>query len=490
MKELGIQQVYDHVNGALAEKNYPLMSQLLWPALDQFPNDPVLLHFAAHLFTVENKLVPALLCAMKANELEPTGANYTNLGSIFRRLNMVEESHAALIEAVGYEPKNKHPWNNLAAAHCNEGNPLPGIAAADEALRLDPDFDKARWNRGLLLLESGNFADGFDDYRAGLTIGERLLKTYAEDPEQEPQLVSDLEVLKKWRHDNGKRPRLIVWGEQGLGDEIMFSTIFPDLAEDAEIIYDCHPRMHDIMTRSYGYLCKEIYPTRKLKGADWYKDTPPCQFKCSIGDIARWYRRSLDAFTHAKIAEAPWIVPNAAESAKYRANLEDLAPGKKYVGFAWTGGILSTQRWYRCCQLPELAPMLMHPDIQPVSLQYEDDAAPVQAFYEDTDKLVYRFPGITEHFDMDHTLALIDSLDAVVTVCQTVAHLAAAAGKQTFVLTPDKPAWRYGLTSKEWFWYENSALYRRPADQWEPAVIECTLDLYKYLRLNPMENVA
>lgn len=482
MKELGLDAVHTAVSEALAAKDKQRMGAMLFPALDQFPDDPILHHFAAHYYTHEDRHVSALMHAERAQELEPTAGNLTNLGSIYRRLNLPDKAYRVLEEAIGYDPTNKHPWNNLAASYCNEGNPLPGLEAAREAVRIDPDFDKARWNKGLLELELGNFAEGFDDYRAGLVIGERLLKNYATDDGKEPEFLTDLKQLKDFTKQYGVKPRVIVWGEQGLGDEIMFSTILPDLANNAEIIFDCHPRMEKIMRDSYLDVSGvfEIYPTRKEKEAPWYKDTEPCHFKCSIGDLPRWYRRKLEDFHEAREWASPWLTPDKELVERYRAVLEELAPNKKYVGFGWTGGIISTQRWYRSAQLAELSPMLLHDDIQPVSLQYEDDTASVQDWYEQTGKLVFRFPGITTHFDYHHTLALVEALDAVVTVCQSVAHLSAAAGQKTLVLVPDKPAWRYGLEGKDWYWYENAQLYRRPGEDWKPAVKACARDLFEH----------
>lgn len=477
---MGINRVYDSINASLGAKDYKRMAALLWPALDQFPNDHNLLHFATHLFTVQNQLVPALLCAIKANELEPNQANYTNMGSILRRMNMVPESIAALEEAIGYDPSNKHPWNNLAAAHVNEGNPEPGIIAAKEALRLDPEFGKARWNKGLLELEIGNYAEGFDDYRTGLVIGERLMKTYC--PENEPVYCDTAQNLRQYLREHGHKPRIVVWGEQGIGDEIMFSTVLRDLAKDAEIVYDCHPRLEKLMRDSYGDIIHEFYPTRKTNEVPWYADIKPCQFKASTGDLPRWYRRSREAFHNAWGSLS--IEPDRSLVAQYREDLEGLAPGKSLVGFASTGGIITTQRWYRCCQLPELGPIMFNDGIQPISLNYEDDTAAVQDIFEKTGKLIYRFPAITQHFDYHHTAALVGALDAVVTVCQSVAHLSAAMGKPTFVMVPSKPAWRYGLEGSTWDWYGNKMLYRATQDgQWAPVIESIKTDLFESLRI-------
>ncbi len=490
MKEVGLEQVNALIANALAEENLQVMASILWPALDQFPDNAQLYMWAAHLCTRQGYHALALLCAQKANDLEPNGANYTNIGSILRRLNLPKESVAALQEAVGYEPDNPHPWNNLAASYVNEGNPGPGLEAGAKALELNPDFDKARWNLGLLQLEAGDFKNGFDNYRAGLVVGERLLKNYTGDPvtDREPKFLVDIEELREFPDKHGRKPRIIVWGEQGMGDEIMFSTILPDLAKDAIILLDCHPRMEQLMRDAWMFfdtdVVEGVYPTRKQKDAPWYADVPTCDFKCSIGDLARWYRSDNASFNEAILDYGGCFLEADPDLVQmYRGTLEELRGDSDLplVGFGWTGGIINTQRWYRSAQLEELGPLMQN--VQPVSLQYEDDMAAVQDWYEKTGQLVFRFPGITDHYDYHHTLALVMALDAVVTVCQSVAHLSAAAGQKTFVLVPDKPAWRYGLEGSDWYWYgPNATLYRRPGASWAPAVQNLKRDLDAYLK--------
>jgi len=194
--------------------------------------------------------------------------------------------------------------------------------------------------------------------------------------------------------------------------------------------------------------------------------------------LGRFLRRDVKAFRKAAKKQSPWIRSDQDLVYSYRETLEKIAGKKHFVGVAWTGGVLRTMRWYRSCQLDELYSLANRDDIVLVSLQYEDDTMAIDNFIKRTGKMMLRFPAVTQHYDYQHTLALVQALDEVVTVCQSVAHLSAAAGQVTRVLVPDKPAWRYGLEGDEWFWYgENAKLYRRNGTNWEDSILQLSADM-------------
>ena len=476
MLEMGLEQVYAQIEEALAKQDTSKAENLCYPALDQFPKDPQLLFYASHCLVKREKYMLAKLACEESIRLSPNGRAYGNLGAIYRRMNDNETAEKMLNLAIEYEPNEKNAWNNKAANYVNEGNPDPGIEAARKALEIDPDFVKASWNLGLLLLEKGQFSEGWDRYRDGLALQDRMLRSYSKG-EGGPKLVEDLLELQGFRRENNRKPRCIVWGEQGIGDEIMFSTILKDFSEYVEIVFECHPRLMEIFKRSYPFIT-EFHPTRKDDHITWPLEVEPCEFKCPIGDLGKFFRRTKAAFQYAAKNQSPWIKADKKLVQEYRSVLEKIGGDRRFVGVAWTGGVLRTMRWYRSVQLPELYNLANDPDVILVSLQYEDDTSAIDQFIKSTGKQMLRFPAITQHYNYEHTLALVMALDEVVTVCQSVAHLSAAAGQVTRVLVPDKPAWRYGLEGNDWYWYgENAKLYRREGTDWTKAITKVLVDM-------------
>lgn len=476
MIELGLPSVYAQTEAAIAAGDLQKADSLCFPALDQFPDDPQLHFYAATLLSKRGHHQLARLASERCLDLLPSAAAHSNLGAIMRRLNLTEESTRHLQMAIEYAPDDPNAYMNLAATYVNEGDPDPGIAAALKALELKPDMKKARWNLGLMQLEKGQFAEGWQNYRAGLVEAQRMLRSYTKDGVNEPVLLESLDQFAGLE----ERPTVIVWGEQGIGDEIMFSTMLPDLAEYADIILECHPRLQGMLWRTYGAFLKEIHPTRKDTYLEWPGEKP-ADFKCAIGDLGALFRNDIESFQKAttrRESSNQLLQPDPILTRTYRETLTQMFPGKRFIGVAWTGGVIHTMRWYRSCELKELWDLGKPDDVVLVSLQYEDDTAAIAQYVEATGRPMLRFPAVTQHYDYDHTLALVMALDEVVTVCQSVAHLSAAAGQKTRVLVPDKPAWRYGLRSPYWYWYgDNATLYRRGGPSWVNAIARLTADM-------------
>lgn len=477
MKEVGLEDVFKNIEGALDKRDVKEAEKWLWPALDQFADNPQLHFYASHIYVALSRYSSAYLHAKLSMELAPNGHAATNIGAIARRMNDLPGAIRWLYRALDYDSQNKHAWNNLASAYCNEGNPWPGIEAAKRAIALDPSFQKARWNMGLMKLEAGDFETGWDDYRDGLTEGERMLRFYGKLPTDPPTMLESRAELRNYMKQHGKKPRLAIWGEQGIGDEIMFSTVLREVAEEAEVVFECHPRLISIFELSYPEVA-EFHPTRKDDRITWPKDVPPIDYKCSMGELGRLWRRSRESFV-----QGPFLKADEALTQRYRATLDELAtlrgqPNALRVGFAYTGGTIHTMRWYRSINPMILAPILTHQDIMPVSLQYEDEGPTVAAFHQKHGKPYLAFPAVTQHYDYMHTAALVAALDVVITVCQSVAHLSAAMGKRTYVLTPDKPAWRYGIgPGEDWYWYgqeDRVKLLRMEKGDWSKPLARLT----------------
>jgi tetratricopeptide (TPR) repeat protein len=456
MHTIGLEDVLEGVQSALKDKRYNTAEQFLWPALDQRPENGALWFYAGVLSALYGRNALAVECFQKSYALEPHQAIWANLGGTIRSMN-VDLSRKVLEMGLERTKDDPHLLANLCGSYVNEGNPDPGIEYGERCMDLPEGGPEARFNLALLYLEKGNFARGFDLY----AIGHHRLreqKTYDPDP---PELTPELHEQLK-----GKGKRLIVHGEQGIGDEMMFATMFADIKKDYHVIFDCHPRLESLYkTASWYDSSIKLFPTRKTDDKGWSVEADA---KSSIGNMARYYRRQREDFA----LTGPVYKANPTEVAEMRAHLLRLANGRKIIGLALNGGTMSTARTYRS----------MHPDLFDdlfkddryffVSLDYEDmtnHAGHINKKYGEG-KYTW-FPSVCWAWDYHHQAALVAATDAVITVCQSIAHLSAAMGHPTYVLTPSRPAWRYGLTGEQWNWYPlpNVRLLRQTGDNWEPA---------------------
>jgi hypothetical protein len=162
-------------------------------------------------------------------------------------------------------------------------------------------------------------------------------------------------------------------------------------------------------------------------------------------------------------AHRGYLRADDARVAHYRRQLAALGQGRK-IGIAWRGGLMRTRQAVRSLSPELLAPLLARQDLQFVSLQHgahDEDLALIRSIRGEA---IAHWPEAASN--PDDIVALMTGLDAVVTVCSSVVHLAGALGVRTLVLVPATPEWRYLVSGERMPWYPSVELVRqdRPGD--------------------------
>lgn len=343
------------------------------------------------------------------------------------------------LEALKHVSAPKHRaniLNNLATLYVHEGRPEGALKYCDEAIALDPAGHKARANRGMACLEMGRWAEGWKGWKHAQLSGDRPKMAYGELPE--------------WDGTPGKT--VIVYGDQGIGDEIFFASPLKDMQRVCKkVILDCHPRLPALFKRSFPEI--EVHGTRKdLTDLPWFEN---CGADAAVA--------LCDLFGFFRNSDADW-----GDGAPYlKAEKMLFMPEKGMrIGLSWTGGTKATRQHLRSVSIDQLEPILRaRPDAQWFSLQYTDDAArQVCEMEERTGIRIAHFPGWVDTYDYDRTASFVASLDLVITVPTTIHHLGGALGIPTWTLVPSRPSWRYMVRGERLPWYNSVRLFRQEHD--------------------------
>jgi tetratricopeptide (TPR) repeat protein len=472
-QELQLSQVFTAIEQALHDKEFGRVQALVGPAVEQFPEISQLWFYLGCFFYKTGSPAVASVLFNRAIDLDDLGMVYSNLGACLRRMNLHEEGLRALEIAIEKDPNAGEALVNLGAMYVNEGCPELGIPYLEKARALGHDAGKQEhgtiWNLGLLYLESGRFAEGFDCYRTGV-VAQREARMFGNEKLEIPE--------PKWLapEDERKGKTLIVYGEQGLGDELMYGTMLKDAQADfREVIFECHPRLEPLHRRAHPSM--RIFPTRKEEYIRWPESEKiHADYKCPIGDLGAIYRRSTADFL--KPHDLHLYRGKRADWSEYRDALELLAEGRPIVGLATRGGVMQTSRTYRTIRAPEVDRLMSETQALFVALDY-DDITDLATYA--TDKFgEHRFrwwPSIAQHFDYYHLANLIQATDLTVTVCQSAFHLSAGLGHPTRCLVPKRCAWRYAAPPEisrdisYWWPHPKVKLYRQEkSDSWDGAL--------------------
>ncbi|MDB5808190.1 MAG: hypothetical protein JWN94_312 [Betaproteobacteria bacterium] len=360
--------------------------------------------------------------------------------------------------AIKLDPGGVEAQANLGLALQEQGQVSAAIAHYEKLIAAYPGENEYRWNRGLALLASGDYLRGWPDYEM------RNARGRGAAPRNFP--------FPQW---NGEKlatgAGLLIYGEQGLGDEVMFASCIPDLlVRQPDCLIECEPRLAGLFARSF--------PAAKVHGAmrdgdrRWLAEFPHIQAQCAIGSLPRLLRKSLADFPRHQ----GYLVADAQRVARWRTPLVNKA-GNLNVGIAWRGGTRRTRGDLRSIPLGELAAIVRMPGITFINLQR--NGGPELAEFA----LPFGAPVINcdeALADVDKMAALLRALNAVITVDNSVAHLSGALGVSTHLLLCHSADWRWSRGGTAAPWYPAVSLHRQqtPGD-WKSALAQVTAALQR-----------
>jgi hypothetical protein len=245
---------------------------------------------------------------------------------------------------------------------------------------------------------------------------------------------------------------IVLYGEQGLGDEIMFASCVPDILRTAgRCAIECNPKLTALFRRSF--------PQAIVRAAGETDTSAPAvqhraEWRSAIGSVPRFLRKSGSDFP----AHPGYLRADPARVSYWTERLAAL-PGRRKVGISWRGGAPSTRGSLRSVPLEQWRGVLRLAGIDFVSLQYTDCSAEIAEVAASSGTRVHHWREALD--DYDETAALVSALDLVISVQTAAVHLSGALGVATWALIPETPEWRYGEEGEAMRWYPSVTLVRK-----------------------------
>ena len=428
----------------------------------------------------------ALASYTEAIRLKPDHAEaFHNRGAVLQMLGRYAEAVEAYTETVRLKPDHAEAFFNRGNSLALQGRNDEALPDYAEAIRLKPGHAGAFNNRGLALQDLGRFDEALAGYseairlrpgfpgasvnRARLRLFRRDLRAGFSDfhhrwHEPSPTSLPQPTTLPACRPDT-LRGRLLLWAEQGIGDEVFFAGLLPDLLRrDVSVTLTADKRLHALFASSFPQvplLDRAVAMRASIDGG--YDAQAP------MGDLA--HLLDVDAAS-VEASRTAFLKADARRRDEMRAKLPALGGGR-VCGIAWHS---ANKRFSaaKSIDLAQLRPLLETPDTVFVNLQYGAVDAELAALHARTGLRIHRIEGLDVREDIDGLAALIDACDAVVTVSNVTAHLAGALGKRGAVLVPYSKGrlwyWHQGDERSLWypglsvFWQDDPSGWSRPVD--------------------------
>jgi len=328
------------------------------------------------------------------------------------------------------------------------------------------------WNLAIFLLKKGRLDPGWKLYQHGLQVP-------AEGPQKWQRSLkkpfSEHDVTF-WRGESLKNKSILLLGEQGIGDSMMFATLIPSLISEGAKIYLLPG---DRLVNTYK---RSLPMVHTLSSNDIHSGnikTSSLDFQSPIGSICQYRFTKLSDYGHCK----RFLKSQKSKTEHLR---EKYLAGRSLplIGISWQGGGKPNRIPLKSVGLSTLMPIFKGIDALFVSLQYGDDGPHIQKFNAKTGCHVIHDDTIDPIADLDGWLSQVDAMDAVVSIANTTIHGAGGLGVPTMCLVSNKSDWRWidrGIY-KGCYWYQSvEATYQSDDGSWDAAIADVKTWLQKSL---------
>lgn len=407
----------------------------------------------------------------------PEGVN--NLASVVRDLGRADEAIELLREALTLRPDAYMLWNTLGTILIERGDLDTAGIFFSEAVRLAPKFGKARYNLGQVKLGLGDaegaLADCVEAMKRVITADDRQMMRLARSTFQlamsrlgegwddyEARLSPQFSDVTNFYIDRPKWTpgakiagmTLLVIGEQGLGDEILFANVLPDVVEklgpDGHLRIAVEPRLVPLFQRSFPTAevtahATYVLATRPLRAAP-NTDHQTADLWTPMGSLMREFRRSLDAFPDRK----GYLKPDPKRVAHWRKVLKTAPAGPK-VGLLWKSLTKKDARARYFSPFSQWTPVLKTPGVSFINLQYGDCSAELAQAREEFGVSIWTPPGIDLKQDLDDVAALCAAMDLVLGFANASFNLAASSGTPAWLISTPGSWPRLGTDRYPWY---------------------------------------
>lgn len=339
------------------------------------------------------------------------------------------------------------------------------LPAVNEQIASRPMHPGLRFSRASILLAREDYAAGWEDYAFRNVQDANYARVFQ---------------YKTWRGEPLEGKSILVGADQGVGDQVMFSSCLPDLLalKPARVLVEVTQRLEKTIRRSFPGL--EVIGSQMERDMPWLVGQGHFDYCCLLADLPRYLRRRRADFP----PHQGYLVADAESRMRWRGKLDDVDGGRRpRIGFSWKGGTERTRTTLRTMDILQFLGLQDAVDATWVCLQYGDVAEPLERAKVARRPVCYWKEGID---DLDEFAALVAELDLIVTVCNTTVHYAGALGKPVWVLAPKIPEWRYGVTFASMPWYPSSVIFRQAeAGQWQALLDEASAQLCRWTRERP-----
>ena len=366
-----------------------------------------------------------LRCSLNALDKWPKSPElHCNVGVALMGLGHHKEALTSFETALLLDEFSVDALFNIASIAAFEKNDRKAVEIFEALLENSHLINKSRIVQtknalSFLYLRAGNLSKGWEYYDYGFnpfiphSIKRNPNRTFS---------------VPRWNGENIGEKTLLIWGEQGIGDEILFASVLPDVINNVEnIIIECEPRLVSIFQRSF--------PSTKVRYSAFDNSNQNFQlhsdfnFHIPIGSLNRFYRDDISKFTKS---QNKYLISCPSKNDFFRKKIDPFKEKIK-IGITWRSGVMNSIRNNSYTNILDWHHIFNLKNFEFFNLQYGDCEEELLLAEKEFNIKIHRWNELDLKNDLDDVLSLIENLDLVIGPCTAAIWMSAALGKKTLV---------------------------------------------------------
>ena len=407
-----------------------------------------------NVYREQVKLDEAIEAYKKALLLTPNyAAAYINMGISLREQGKLDDAVKAFTHAISLKPDYSEAYNNMGTALKHKGKLKEAMEAYNRALKLKPNYSEAHRNLGFALLSIGELKKGLEEYEWRWKTPKNISK---KRHFFQPQWNGKTKLKNK---------TILIWGEQGPQDMIIWSSCLNYLSAIAEhCILECPAKLVPLFKRSFPEI--EVRVEKESITTDF-------DFHLPMGSLYMCFSSEVSA-RKEKVA---FLKTDPIRTKYWKKVLNDLAEGP-FVGISWKSPLITPSRSPNYAEILKWKPVLSIPNVTFINLQSTNFKSDLDTVRKTLGVTIHNFEELDHYDDLDDVAALCQALDICISVSTAVGAVAAGVGAATKIAAWKQSAWNNVLLAP----YGPSVVsYERNTwEPWEPIFEKIATDVRNY----------
>ncbi len=410
-------------------------------------NNPILLNSLGRFYHERRDSKNAEKYLLKAFEIKRDSYEIiNNLAGFYREEANYEKSIELYNKALIINPNNPAIINNLAKVYFDIDNLKLAKKYCLEALSLNKEDGNIQKILSLIYIRENNYKDGWPLFDGRLKLSDFAEKNNSLD-----------KIRNKLVYNNrlGKNSKLLILREQGIGDEILYGTMYPDLLKYfKDVSIECDSRLKNIFKKSFPKYENSFVDLGMISQNE--EALKEYDYVMYAGSLGRFYRNNINDFSNGCYLEV--------DSKIYKEINNDLKNLKEKfnVGISWKS-FKNRYALEKSLILEDLNKIFNTKNCNFINLQYGNVEDEIKKFNSNNNKKLISIKNIDLFNDFDKLAALLKNLDLFISVSNSTAHLAGSLGVKTLLIKPKNHAifHYWNQSSNKSPWYESIELINR-----------------------------